>query len=206
MPARSAQAWGAGAPMSDLVSIGPFMLTRYESGQRLVFDRNPRYWKKDAAGQPLPYLDQIDPRDRARSECRAGAAAVGPDRHAAAAGAARRRRHAAPAGRSEEAPDARARRGHRSRRLLLQPAAGEVGEGSARVLAHAQGVPPGDLARHRSRGVRQQRVPRRGRADLGAGHARQQELVLAQRDALPVLARARQGAAGRARPRQSRRR
>ena len=53
------QAWGAGAPMTDLVSIGPFMLTRYESGQRLVFDRNPRYWKKDAAGQPLPYLDQI---------------------------------------------------------------------------------------------------------------------------------------------------
>jgi peptide/nickel transport system substrate-binding protein len=56
---KFAQAWGAGAPMSELVSIGPFMLTRYESGQRLVFDRNPRYWKKDAAGQPLPYLDQI---------------------------------------------------------------------------------------------------------------------------------------------------
>lgn len=54
-----AQAWGAGSPVSDLVSIGPFMLTRYESGQRLVFDRNPRYWKKDAAGQPLPYLDQV---------------------------------------------------------------------------------------------------------------------------------------------------
>lgn len=56
---KFAQAWGAGAPIGDLVSIGPFMMTRYESGQRLVFDRNPRYWKKDAAGQALPYLDQI---------------------------------------------------------------------------------------------------------------------------------------------------
>jgi len=56
---KFAEAWGAGTPMADLVSIGPFMLTRYESGQRLVFDRNPRYWKKDAAGQPLPYLGQV---------------------------------------------------------------------------------------------------------------------------------------------------
>lgn len=53
------QAWGAATPPADLLSIGPFMLTRYESGQRLVFGRNPRYWKKDAAGQPLPYLDQV---------------------------------------------------------------------------------------------------------------------------------------------------
>ena len=56
---KFAEAWGAGTPVSDLVSIGPFTLARYESGQRLVFDRNPRYWKKDAAGLPLPYLDQI---------------------------------------------------------------------------------------------------------------------------------------------------
>ena len=27
--------------------------------QRLVFDRNPRYWRKDARGQQLPYLDRI---------------------------------------------------------------------------------------------------------------------------------------------------
>ena len=53
------QAWNAGTPPSELVSIGPFMLTRYESGQRMVFSRNPRYWKKDVAGQPLPYLDQL---------------------------------------------------------------------------------------------------------------------------------------------------
>lgn len=53
------EAWGADTPPADLVSIGPFMLTRYDSGQRLIFDRNPRFWKKDAVGEPLPYLDQL---------------------------------------------------------------------------------------------------------------------------------------------------
>ncbi len=54
-----AQAWGVSAPLSDMVSMGPFVLTRYDPGQRLVLDRNPHYWKKDAAGVALPYLDQI---------------------------------------------------------------------------------------------------------------------------------------------------
>ena len=35
------------------------MLKSYEAGQRMVFDRNPRYWKKDAAGLQLPYADQV---------------------------------------------------------------------------------------------------------------------------------------------------
>ncbi len=54
-----AKAWNASTPVGELVSLGPFLLTRYEPGQRLVFDRNPRYWKKDASGVALPYLDQI---------------------------------------------------------------------------------------------------------------------------------------------------
>ncbi|HXG88043.1 MAG TPA: ABC transporter substrate-binding protein [Vicinamibacterales bacterium] len=54
-----AKAWTAATPPAELVSIGPFMLTRYEPGQRLVYERNPRYWRRDAQGQQLPYLDQI---------------------------------------------------------------------------------------------------------------------------------------------------
>ena len=54
-----AQAWGVATPTNELVSMGPFVLSRYEPGQRLVFDRNPRYWKKDAAGAALPNVDQI---------------------------------------------------------------------------------------------------------------------------------------------------
>ncbi|MEO8680746.1 MAG: ABC transporter substrate-binding protein [Vicinamibacterales bacterium] len=54
-----AQAWSAATPPGDMVSIGPFVLARYEPGQRLVFDRNPHYWRKDAAGVGLPYLDHL---------------------------------------------------------------------------------------------------------------------------------------------------
>ena len=54
-----ARALGAATPPAELVSIGPFMLKSYEAGQRMVFDRNPRYWKKDAAGLQLPYVDQV---------------------------------------------------------------------------------------------------------------------------------------------------
>jgi peptide/nickel transport system substrate-binding protein len=54
-----AKAIGVDTPPADLVSIGPFKLTTYAPGQRLVFDRNPRYWKKDVAGLPLPYLNQV---------------------------------------------------------------------------------------------------------------------------------------------------
>lgn len=54
-----AQAWGASTPLSEVVAIGPFALSRYEAGQRLTFDRNPNFWRRDKAGQPLPYLDRI---------------------------------------------------------------------------------------------------------------------------------------------------
>src|SRR4030095_4234265 len=53
------KALGVETPPADLVSIGPFKLTTYAPGQRLIFDPNPRYWKKDAAGVQLPYLDQV---------------------------------------------------------------------------------------------------------------------------------------------------
>ena len=54
-----AQSMGVSTAPADLVSLGPFKLTSYVPGQRLVFDRNPLYWKKDAAGSQLPYLDQV---------------------------------------------------------------------------------------------------------------------------------------------------
>jgi len=56
---KFAQSWGASTPVADLLALGPFVLTKYEPGQRLVFDRNPKYWKKDADGVQLPYLDQM---------------------------------------------------------------------------------------------------------------------------------------------------
>ncbi len=46
-------------PLSEMVGTGPFLLESYLSSQKVVFKRNPRYWKKDAAGNGLPYLDKI---------------------------------------------------------------------------------------------------------------------------------------------------
>lgn len=53
------EVWGVTTPPDELVGLGPFVLTRYEPGERLVFARNPHYWRRDAAGQPLPYLDRL---------------------------------------------------------------------------------------------------------------------------------------------------
>ncbi|MCC7181462.1 MAG: ABC transporter substrate-binding protein [Acidobacteria bacterium] len=54
-----AQAWNAATPPSDLVGMGPFQLARYEPGQRLVFTRNPHYWRSAPDGTRLPYLDEL---------------------------------------------------------------------------------------------------------------------------------------------------
>lgn len=48
---------GAEATPEQVVGTGPFMLDKYIPGQRLYLKRNPHYWRKDAAGNQLPYLD-----------------------------------------------------------------------------------------------------------------------------------------------------
>lgn len=52
-------AWSVTSPLSDLAGLGPFVLTEHTSGQRLVFTRNPHYWRNDTAGVQLPYLDTL---------------------------------------------------------------------------------------------------------------------------------------------------
>jgi peptide/nickel transport system substrate-binding protein len=52
-------AWNSATPPADIVGTGPFTLREYVPGQRLVLDRNPRYWRKGADGAQLPYLDRI---------------------------------------------------------------------------------------------------------------------------------------------------
>jgi peptide/nickel transport system substrate-binding protein len=50
-------AWGVGMNVAELVSCGPWIIQSYVPGQRIVYGRNPYYWKKDTQGRPLPYLD-----------------------------------------------------------------------------------------------------------------------------------------------------
>lgn len=47
-----AGAWGVTTAASDLAGLGPFELKRYDVGERLVFDRNPNYWRDQEARQP----------------------------------------------------------------------------------------------------------------------------------------------------------
>jgi peptide/nickel transport system substrate-binding protein len=54
-----ASAWNAQTPPGDLAGTGPFVLREYQPGQRLVFERNPRYWRKAPDGGTLPYLDRL---------------------------------------------------------------------------------------------------------------------------------------------------
>ncbi len=49
--------WDSGVNVKELVSSGPWIITGYQPGERLVYSRNPHYWKKDAGGRLLPYLD-----------------------------------------------------------------------------------------------------------------------------------------------------
>jgi peptide/nickel transport system substrate-binding protein len=54
-----AQSWNAATPPGDMAGMGPFQLVRYEPGQRLVFARNPNFWRKADDGTALPYLDEV---------------------------------------------------------------------------------------------------------------------------------------------------
>jgi len=51
--------WGIDTPPQQIIGTGPFMLSEYHPGERLVFKRNPYYWKKSLEGQALPYLDKV---------------------------------------------------------------------------------------------------------------------------------------------------
>lgn len=54
-----ASAWGLSTPPGSMAGLGPFILTEFAPGQRMAFARNSHYWRKDASGAALPYLDQI---------------------------------------------------------------------------------------------------------------------------------------------------
>jgi peptide/nickel transport system substrate-binding protein len=51
--------WGTDTPPQQIIVNGPYQLHSYTAGQRLVFRRNPYYWRKDSRGNALPYVDRI---------------------------------------------------------------------------------------------------------------------------------------------------
>jgi peptide/nickel transport system substrate-binding protein len=56
---RLSEAWKITAPPASVVSSGPFLVASAAAAERIVLKRNPYYWKRDAQGTQLPYLDEL---------------------------------------------------------------------------------------------------------------------------------------------------
>jgi peptide/nickel transport system substrate-binding protein len=56
---RLSEAWKITAPPASVISSGPFVVASAAAGERIVLKRNPYYWKRDAQGTQLPYLDEL---------------------------------------------------------------------------------------------------------------------------------------------------
>jgi peptide/nickel transport system substrate-binding protein len=56
---RLGDAYQLNSDPQRIVSAGAFTAGTAVSGERVTLKRNPHYWKKDSAGTPLPYLDEL---------------------------------------------------------------------------------------------------------------------------------------------------
>ena len=134
-------AWVPSKPVTDVVGLGPFQLVEHVAGQRLVFARNPHYFRRDAAGVQLPYLDRLT-------------LAIVPDQNTEALrleageidlmsnGDIRPQDHAAFKRLADQGRPAHPRRGRRTRSglPLVQPAAGARSPRARCAVDGAQGV------------------------------------------------------------------
>jgi peptide/nickel transport system substrate-binding protein len=51
--------WGTDTNPAQLVCNGPYRIASYIPGERVIFERNPYYWRQGGAGEPQPYIDQL---------------------------------------------------------------------------------------------------------------------------------------------------
>ncbi len=51
--------WDVDTPPDQIIVNGPYKLARYNTGERIIFTRNPYYWRKDAKGQQQPYIERV---------------------------------------------------------------------------------------------------------------------------------------------------
>ncbi|MEM7063494.1 MAG: ABC transporter substrate-binding protein [Cyanobacteria bacterium P01_B01_bin.77] len=51
--------WGTNTPPQEIVCNGPYRLKAFTPGERVVFERNPYYWRTDDAGNPQPYIEEF---------------------------------------------------------------------------------------------------------------------------------------------------
>ncbi len=51
--------WSTDADPKKVIGNGPYKLESYIANQRVVFRRNPHYWRKDNQGNALPYIERL---------------------------------------------------------------------------------------------------------------------------------------------------
>ncbi len=51
--------WGTDTPPAEIIGNGPYRLDQYIPGERVVFQRNPYYWRQDQQGKSQPYIEQV---------------------------------------------------------------------------------------------------------------------------------------------------
>jgi len=49
----------ANSPKKEMAVLGPFYVSDYKAGSSILLRKNPNYWKHDAKGTSLPYVDSI---------------------------------------------------------------------------------------------------------------------------------------------------
>lgn len=56
---RFSSTWGVDTDPQKIIVNGPYQLESYRTGERVIFRRNPYYWRKDSQGNQLPYVERI---------------------------------------------------------------------------------------------------------------------------------------------------
>jgi len=51
--------WGTDTDPQKIIGNGPYRMESFTPTQRVIFRRNPYYWRKDAQGNPQPYIERI---------------------------------------------------------------------------------------------------------------------------------------------------
>ncbi|MBD1844264.1 ABC transporter substrate-binding protein [Cyanobacteria bacterium FACHB-63] len=51
--------WGTDTDPKKIVTNGQYTIDQYAATQRIIFKRNPYYWRKDAQGDQQPYIERI---------------------------------------------------------------------------------------------------------------------------------------------------
>ncbi|NEO31063.1 MAG: ABC transporter substrate-binding protein [Symploca sp. SIO3C6] len=51
--------WGTDTDPRQIVGAGPYRMISYTPAQRVIFERNPYYWRKDEQGNQQPYIESI---------------------------------------------------------------------------------------------------------------------------------------------------